>query len=137
MSVIVIDVDNFKQINDRHGHATGDAALKLIAQRLGRHVREFDVLGRIGGEEFAILLPGLDTSEALEVAERLRHEIELPCDSIAVDPPLQLTISLGIAEVHAEARTIDAALSEADHAMYGAKSKGRNRIEIKQHDRPT
>lgn len=130
MSMLLIDVDEFKRINDEYGHAAGDNVLKTLALRLQQHIREFDVLGRIGGEEFAILLPGLDTEAAMEVAERLRTLVKQPIIIDDDKPPFEVTISTGIAEVKPDDQLIDTALSEADRAMYSAKSHGRDRVEI-------
>ncbi len=130
MTMLLIDVDEFKRINDEYGHATGDIVLHTLALRMQQHIREFDVLGRIGGEEFALLLPGLDTHAATEVAERLRTLVKQPIPIDDDTQPLQITISTGIAEVAPDDQLIDTALNEADHAMYSAKRHGRDRVEV-------
>lgn len=135
ISIMMIDIDEFKRINDNYGHAQGDEVLKAIATRLQAHIREFDILGRIGGEEFAIMLPGLDAQAAREVAERLRQEVRRPLAGVnlaesGLSTPLTMTISIGIAEVSHDAHKIDTALSQADHAMYRAKHRGRDRVEV-------
>jgi len=130
LSVMLLDIDKFKRINDNFGHAMGDRVLKAVAQRLQENIREFDILGRIGGEEFAILLPGLGLDAAREVAERIRQSIQKPIIDSGMDEPLLMTVSAGVAEVPEDATVIDKALNRADRAMYEAKHKGRNRIEV-------
>jgi len=128
VSVMLIDADDFKRINDSFGHAVGDTALRAIATALRAELREFDLLGRIGGEEFAIMLPGLDIGDALEVAERLRSRIEdLRIEAEGAEA-LQMTVSIGVAPVDVASGNIDAALKCADQAMYVAKHEGRNRV---------
>lgn len=126
LSVILLDVDHFKQINDRYGHQAGDAVLVEMAHRLHKVLRQEDVLGRWGGEEFLIVLPGLDCVRARVVAERLRtavSAVRFDCDgqSIAV------TVSIGVDEV-AVSDSIDTLVSRADVHLYEAKSAGRNRV---------
>jgi len=130
MSMLLLDVDEFKRINDQYGHATGDIVLQTLAQRMQQHIREFDVLARIGGEEFAILLPGLDVAAATEVAERLGDLVKQPIPINDETPALQITISTGIAAVALDDHMVDTALNEADRAMYSAKRHGRDRVEI-------
>ena len=128
VSVMLADVDDFKRINDSFGHAVGDTALRAIATALRAELREFDLLGRIGGEEFAILLPGLEIGGALDVAERLRSRIEnlrIEADGAGA---LRITVSIGVAPVDVSSGDIDAALKCADQAMYAAKHEGRNRV---------
>jgi diguanylate cyclase (GGDEF)-like protein len=126
LSVVLLDVDHFKQINDRYGHQAGDAILVELAHRLNLVLRQEDVLGRWGGEEFLIVLPGLDCVRARVVAERLRIAVsavrfEWVNQSIAV------TISLGVDEI-ARGDSIDTLVSRADLHLYEAKSAGRNRV---------
>tara|TARA_R110000772_G_scaffold232195_1_gene343463 strand:+ start:53924 stop:54868 length:945 start_codon:yes stop_codon:yes gene_type:complete len=126
-SVVLLDLDHFKQINDRHGHQAGDDVLKEAVRRwqLGR--RPFDTLGRLGGEEFAILLPGADADAAMTVAERLRAVIaDTPFDTI--DGPVDVTVSIGIAEAEDADQTIEGTLGRADAALYHSKHAGRNRV---------
>lgn len=126
LSVVLLDVDHFKQINDRYGHQVGDAVLVEMAHRLNLVLRQEDVLGRWGGEEFLIVLPGLDSVRARVVAERLRTVVSVTrfdcCgQSIAV------TVSIGIDEI-AVSDSIDSLVSRADVHLYEAKSAGRNRV---------
>ena len=129
VSVVMIDLDHFKQINDRHGHAVGDAVLREAAAAIAASLREVDRLGRLGGEEFAVLLPQTPLAGAVEVAERLRRAIA------AVAVPLGpgaatvgLTASLGVAEHRLGTLGPDAVLNRADAALYRAKRDGRDRV---------
>ncbi|WP_455385509.1 diguanylate cyclase [Acidihalobacter prosperus] len=126
--VMLVDADDFKLINDRFGHAVGDTALRSIARALRGELREFDIPGRIGGEEFAILLPGLEMDDALDVAERLRARVESLRIEADQSGDLHMTVSIGVAHVDAASGDIDAALRRADQAMYTAKHEGRNRV---------
>lgn len=127
-SILIVDLDYFKQINDRHGHLAGDAALKQFAEKARVALRPGDFIGRIGGEEFAILLPGSNLANARQVAERLRHAIEAQ-PFVLTDRSLDITISVGCAEAGADATSLQACLNIADQRMYEAKRKGRNRVE--------
>lgn len=123
LSVLVGDVDRFKSINDRFGHGAGDDALVAVAETLQEEVRGVDSVARIGGEEFALLLPATDEAEAFEVAERLRAAV-----SQVRDPEgRRLTISFGAVTCYARCTTIDELLAAADTAMYEAKAAGRDR----------
>jgi diguanylate cyclase (GGDEF)-like protein len=129
MSIVVLDVDHFKDINDTWGHASGDEVLRRLATVLRENVRRIDVVGRLGGEEFAVLMPGASDERAAEVIERIcqriRHEeIDLP------DGFVTLTVSAGIAETDPWSESIDDALERADAAMYRAKYDGRDRFVI-------
>lgn len=128
-AVLLLDLDHFKAVNDRNGHAAGDKALKLIAAALKRELRDQDVLGRYGGEEFAAILPDTSAAEAVRVAERLRAAVAaLPPD--AYDAPAPVTLSGGVAVSHPGDANIDAVIERADRALYRAKESGRNRIEL-------
>lgn len=124
LSLIVFDIDHFKAVNDRHGHATGDQVIALVAQIAARQAREPDVVGRIGGEEFLWILPDCDSEAAMAAAERLRWAIEAGTHGAPVP---SITISAG----HAEIEPCDASLilfARADEALYEAKRGGRNRV---------
>lgn len=128
LAALMIDADFFKQVNDRHGHAVGDQVLQSLAEHLQSHLRSADVLGRYGGEEFAILMPHTNIDDALQVAERLRlHVGETLVETVA--GTIQLTLSIGVAgfdpEKHA---TVDVLVDSADRAMYAAKQAGRNQV---------
>lgn len=125
-ALLMIDLDHFKNINDQHGHEAGDQALKAFAELAVGMVRERDTVARLGGEEFAILLPEASLAAASKLAERLRNATEaMRLDST---PLLRLTISIGVARVEAGETAPDAALSRADRALYTAKRSGRNRV---------
>jgi diguanylate cyclase (GGDEF)-like protein len=127
LCALMLDIDHFKQINDSHGHAAGDRVLNAVATRLEANLRESDLCGRLGGEEFAVLLPGADLQEALPIAEKLRLAIEsilLPLN----DRTLNVTISIGVAEAGVACPDATTLLTQADAAMYHAKSNGRNRV---------
>lgn len=126
-SVILMDIDNFKQINDTHGHGVGDEALKAFAANCLEILRESDVLGRIGGEEFSIILPETDLAGTLMVAERFRQAIaEL---NVQVDEQVvRFTVSIGITCLRQDDTGIEAVLRRADEALYLAKNGGRNRV---------
>ncbi|MGH1361500.1 MAG: diguanylate cyclase [Burkholderiaceae bacterium] len=126
LSLIMFDIDHFKQMNDQYGHLVGDRALIAIAEQAREQLRVSDQIGRIGGEEFAILLPETDASGALLLAERLRQRLE-SMDSSAYKLPCQVTASFGVALVDPQL-SVDTALKNADMAMYAAKRDGRNRV---------
>ena len=128
-SVMLIDADHFKQINDQHGHCAGDAALKAIADTCNRSVRDTDVVGRFGGEEFIILLPHTAASDAEIVAERIRHAV-LETDVYWQEQRLDVMLSLGIAEAGIHANDFDELIAAADRALYAAKEGRRNRTVI-------
>ena len=125
--VAMIDIDHFKNINDQYGHAVGDRILKEIAGELDKSRRKGDLLARWGGEEFTLLLPETDEAEALNVAERFRHNIE----QLVVNDcgrMIRCTISVGVASRHARHVTLEHAISKADEELYQAKVQGRNQI---------
>ncbi|MFG1409707.1 GGDEF domain-containing protein [Xanthobacter sp. VTT E-85241] len=122
-----VDVDEFKSINDRYGHAGGDTILIAVAHTLKAAVRGADVVARIGGEEFAILMPRTELPDALGVAERVRTEIQDQAFAGAAEA-LTVTVSVGVTVSRAPRCTVDAMLQAADMAMYAAKAEGRNRV---------
>lgn len=127
-SVLSIDIDYFKQINDLHGHAGGDEALRHFVQITRQQLRTQDELGRLGGEEFAIVLPETGLTHAMAVAERIRCAIEATPARFE-DKPIPLTASIGVARWKAPGEAMDALLQRADTALYAAKTGGRNRVE--------
>jgi diguanylate cyclase (GGDEF)-like protein len=123
ISVVVADIDHFKLINDAHGHAVGDAVLRDVAYAMRQNLRTFELLYRIGGEEFLLLLPGAGADDAAEVAETLRVAIE------ELRPEgLRIACSFGVATAHDEEAVLSTLLKEADAALYDAKREGRNRV---------
>ncbi len=131
LSLLMIDLDFFKQVNDRHGHMTGDAVLCAVAERIGQRLRAQDVFGRYGGEEFVILLPHTDAEGALRVAEDVRWHIEhTPIVFDGAEIPI--TLSIGVhSRIPADGHDAgEAMLAAADRALYAAKASGRNRGEF-------
>jgi diguanylate cyclase (GGDEF)-like protein len=128
LAVAMLDLDHFKAVNDRHGHAVGDEALKLAAQVMQRVVRRQDHVGRYGGEEFGVVLPETRLEEAAHVLERVRREIariELCADGVSVP----LRVSAGVAAWQA-GEVIDTTFKRADGALYEAKQAGRDRVHV-------
>lgn len=126
-AVLMMDLDHFKQINDQHGHAAGDTVLRQFARLLREQLRPADCSGRLGGEEFAAVLAGVDQETALRIAERLRQRLQhLP---LAINNQnLQVTVSIGVHFVESSALQIEPLLQQADSALYQAKANGRNRV---------
>jgi two-component system cell cycle response regulator len=129
MSILMLDLDFFKAVNDTHGHAVGDNVLKELARRMNRNLREFDMPARVGGEEFVVIMPDCEPEIAVRVAERLRHVIaDEPFDVGAAAGPLKITASIGIAWPESDAVTPKALMEAADKALYAAKGNGRNQV---------
>jgi len=129
LSLLMLDIDFFKTVNDTHGHQVGDIALKSVADIAKSTLRDFDICARLGGEEFAVLLPETNKSQAYEVAERLRLAIEnskVPLPSGGL--PLTMTISIGVSSMTSKDDNIDVLISKADKALYEAKKTGRNKV---------
>ena len=129
VAVLFVDMDHFKDINDTHGHAAGDECLRLLSETMRHSLRPGDMLGRYGGEEFLVLLPGRDVAGAVAIAERIRTAIEqqvLDCNGQS----LRMTVSVGVATRRMQERDPDAAVERADRALYAAKRAGRNRVEV-------
>jgi diguanylate cyclase (GGDEF)-like protein len=129
-AVLLLDIDHFKRINDEHGHAAGDAVLRQLAELMREGQRKIDMLGRIGGEEFAVLLPGTELDAAAVFAERLRLKVEQTPMVLDDGRSLAITVSIGIAAMGGKAPAGDPALIRADQALYCAKRGGRNRVEL-------
>lgn len=127
LSLIAVDLDNFKQVNDRHGHTVGDCVLRTVTRRMVEMLRSTDLAYRYGGEEFVILLSGTPLAGAELVAERIREAVaSQPCHCENIELPI--TISLGVASLAEESST--ALFDRADQALYRAKAHGRNRVEL-------
>ena len=129
LSVAIIDVDHFKQVNDRHGHPVGDFVLRALAQRCRRIIRRDDILGRLGGEEFAAAFIETDMREALSTAERLREEVAAEPFDLG-HAKLSVTVSIGVATRQAHETDTNELLWFADRALYAAKAAGRNRVVV-------
>ena len=127
ISVLMADIDHFKRINDTYGHESGDRALVETVRQLRRTARPETLLGRIGGEEFALLLPHADLPSALSAAERLRESVET-IELAADGKTFGLTISIGVCQITGD-MSLEGALQQADQALYEAKRHGRNRVE--------
>jgi len=127
ISVIMMDIDHFKMINDDYGHSIGDKVLRAVAEPLQRVVREIDIVARMGGEEFAIILPETGLEEASNLAERLRSEIE---DLVVTNDghQIKITASFGVVACKDGDGNIEVLLTDADNALYVAKKNGRNQI---------
>lgn len=126
LSVIMFDIDHFKRVNDTYGHDAGDSVLKELSQLIQNNIRKTDILARLAGEEFAVIVPETWAEGALLLAEKLRDAVA----RYSFKHAGKITISLGITEL-AEGDTADAIYKRADMALYEAKSKGRNRSEVK------
>jgi len=125
LSMLMIDIDHFKEVNDAYGHRAGDRVLQQLARTCQEILREVDVAGRVGGEEFAILLPETEVEGAFEVAERLRTAVaaaEVPREE---GLPIRITVSVGVAAIDGSTN-LDTLMSQADDALYDAKHCGRN-----------
>ena len=135
VSLMIMDIDHFKKINDTHGHLFGDAVLKDCMTVARELLRSYDLVGRIGGEEFAFLLPETDLTEASEIGERVRQGLE------GLDRPdddghtVRFTVSIGIAVVRPEESDFMQTMRRADHALYRAKKTGRNRVCVEEENR--
>lgn len=127
LTLLLLDVDHFKQINDTHGHAAGDAVLRGLPGRMAPALRPEDVLARYGGEEFALLLPGLAAAGAREVAERIREAVAAT-PFVASGVRIPVTVSIGLAEAVASTPNAAALVEQADGHLYAAKRGGRNRV---------
>ncbi len=127
-SILMLDLDHFKRINDNFGHSVGDLALRITAQTIFEQLREVDLVGRFGGEEFIIILPETQIEDAIIVAQRICRtisQLSLPVQ----DKTVTITVSIGVATYTNGDRNIDMIIQRADQALYKAKHKGRNRVE--------
>jgi len=126
LGFVMVDLDHFKAVNDRFGHPEGDRVLKRLSGVLVKEMRLMDVVARLGGEEFAIVLPDTDPEATLFTAERVRCAVKEEFSG----PPLTLTVSCGVAALPADGETLPALLSAADRALYAAKEQGRDRTVV-------
>jgi two-component system cell cycle response regulator len=129
LALLALDVDHFKAVNDENGHPAGDRVLQELASRLKQSMRNIDMICRIGGEEFVIVLPNTDTEVATKIADRMRRSISgKPFDVGAKNGPLTVTVSIGVAAIESQSDTLETILKRADEALYSAKRGGRNRV---------
>jgi diguanylate cyclase (GGDEF)-like protein len=126
-SFLMVDVDNFKKINDNYGHLVGDVILRGVSKSIKDSTRQIDFMGRYGGEELAVILTETDKEESLVIAERIRQAVE--SNKIAAyDESLNVTISIGISLFPADATEVLSLIDKADQALYQAKQSGRNKV---------
>ncbi len=130
LAVLMLDADYFKKVNDTYGHAMGDLVLKHLANSIKATLRDVDLLGRVGGEEFAVVLPQTPLQEALEIAERLRKALEACQVPLPEGGSISFTVSIGLAMLTNQEMQLDQLAQKADLALYQAKSLGRNRVEL-------
>ena len=128
LSLSLLDIDHFKKVNDQYGHLTGDDVLEQVAIIMWQNIRDADIIGRYGGEEFIIILPRTDLSSALNVAERVRKMIEASKIKDSEGNAFSLTVSQGIS-IYKLGEDEHSLISRADNALYKAKGNGRNRVE--------
>lgn len=128
LSLLMLDIDNFKRINDNYGHNIGDIVLKKLAEICISTIREIDIAGRLGGEEFGIVLPETQIDDAVEVAERLRKTVESAIMQIDEEILFRFTISIGAANLTGNHKNLDELMIAADKAMYFAKANGKNKV---------
>lgn len=130
LSVLMMDIDHFKKVNDTHGHAVGDLVLKEFANRIGKNIRGVDLAARYGGEEFVVMMPETPTDWAFMIGDRLRQEVsDNPFEVGTASGPLTVTVSIGVS-TSVEGQSPSALLEAADKALYEAKESGRNRVII-------
>lgn len=131
LACFMVDIDHFKQFNDRYGHAVGDQVIQVVARTLGVSLRHVDVLGRYGGEEFCIVLPNTTVEEAQRIAERLRVDVEARSNrGIRGVEVMPITASFGLAMLGGSARNLQQLVDQADQALYQSKKAGRNRVTV-------
>ncbi|WP_394133118.1 diguanylate cyclase [Shewanella maritima] len=128
-AVVIFDIDNFKQLNDQYGHDIGDKAIKALAARAKRMLKQRDILGRFGGEEFLMILPNASGEQAVQVAERVRKAIEQQVFSLA-ETQLHFTVSIGVAVMSDKYDSFEAMIKSADIALYQAKGQGKNQTQL-------
>jgi diguanylate cyclase (GGDEF)-like protein len=129
LAMLVMDIDHFKRINDTFGHPTGDKVLRELVKSCVKNLRKSDIFGRIGGEEFAVLLVETQAEASVEVADRLRQQLAAIQTIVDGGIPINFTVSIGVTHARREDESLDDLIKRADAALEQAKSKGRNRVE--------
>lgn len=129
LSVVMIDIDNFKEINDQYGHMAGDVVLKEVSDRILSSIRDVDILGRYGGDEFALFLPESDWMNIHEIIRRIMRSVTSSPIQVS-GAHLRVTISLGAARTRDDEPSLEQILNQADDALYRAKLDGKNRFEV-------
>lgn len=131
VALLMLDVDHFKQVNDRYGHINGDRVLMEFAARVKRELRQDDLFGRLGGEEFAAILPNVPLHDALAIAERVRHAISATPVEVPGSGPVNISVSIGLSVIDGvSSQCLDQLMARSDGALYGAKADGRNRVRV-------
>ncbi len=129
LSLLMLDIDHFKTINDTHGHQVGDRVIQALARLISDNIRDIDIAGRYGGEEFVILLPNVESAGASLLAERLRRKVSA-LEVVHDQLQLGFTISIGVADLFEPCARYDQLIERADHALYESKRGGRNRVTV-------
>lgn len=128
LSVWMLDIDHFKAVNDTYGHQAGDVVLQSLVSTSQQALRDWDILGRVGGEEFAVLLPETESEQSVQVAERLRHAVATTSGGADNGESAPITVSIGVATAHGEDIDLESLLQRADQALYEAKRTGRDKV---------
>jgi len=128
LALIISDIDYFKEINDTYGHDAGDKVLKFVSTLMKDLLRQTDIIGRYGGDEFLLILPETSLKGAKEIAERIQHAVEDLEIHIGFERPIKTTVSLGVAQFNIDKEDINGLIKRADNALYIAKGKGKNRV---------
>jgi diguanylate cyclase (GGDEF)-like protein len=126
----IVDLDHFKAVNDSHGHQAGDTVLRGFVDIARQALRDWDFIGRLGGEEFGVLLPETDAQQALLAAERLRQAVRSAPIPLGSDAAVPVTVSIGVATMGADDADVHALLARADAALYEAKNTGRDKVAV-------
>jgi diguanylate cyclase (GGDEF)-like protein len=124
----MLDIDHFKDVNDTYGHQTGDVVLQSLALTSQHALRDWDILGRVGGEEFAVVLPETESEQSVQVAERLRHAVATAGGVTNNEASAPITVSIGVATAHDEDTDLETLLQRADQALYEAKRSERDKV---------
>jgi len=129
LAFLMLDIDFFKKVNDNYGHPAGDEVLRELSKTLKLLIRKSDILGRLGGEEFGLLLPEINIEDAYNVAEKIRKEIQQK-DIYYENTKINITISAGISGLNVEIKSLERLIKNSDKALYSSKQSGRNRVTI-------